>query len=125
MSVGFQEASASDPNAEPNAAQPQETQMPGYKLSPAAKAAHETASKVNDKMGNTLASLYVRWQDEGKYEDFSQYEAVMKKRFSTIKAGTFIAGSKRPFGFRWKGKDGHTRLTSINSRGWIQTARLD
>lgn len=98
--------------------------MPEYKSSPATRAAHETATKVNDKMGQVLANLWMRWQDEREYEDFAKYEAVMKKRFATIKAGTFIAGSKRPFGFRWKGKDGHTRLTSINSRGWVQTARL-
>lgn len=98
--------------------------MPGYKLSPAAKKAHETATKVNEKMGPLLANLWGRWQEESKYEDFGYYEAAMKKRFSTLKAGTFISGSKRPFGFRWKGKDGHTRLTSL-SRGWVQTARLD
>ena len=86
--------------------------------------AHATATKVNGKMGAVLANLYGRWRDEGQYEDFADYEKVIKKAFVALKVGSFIAGSKRPFGFRWEGKDGYTRLTSINASGWVQTARL-
>ena len=40
-----------------------------------------------------LTGLYDRWCCEKKYEDFSEYEAVMR-----AKIPGFICGSKKPFG---------------------------
>ena len=48
---------------------------------------------------NTLGNLYGRWLDEREYEDFADYEAVMKKAVGEIKGVTFVKGNKRPFGF--------------------------
>ena len=48
---------------------------------------------------NTLGNLYGRWLDEREYEDFADYEAVMKKTVGNVKGVTFVKGNKRPFGF--------------------------
>jgi hypothetical protein len=54
---------------------------------------------TNDKkFANFLCNLFERWCDERKYEDFSEYEKVIKKNLpSNIK---FLKGSKKPFGFQ-------------------------
>jgi hypothetical protein len=48
--------------------------------------------------GKTLISLYSRWLDECQYEDFKEYEAVMKAKLEENPGISFIKGSKRPFG---------------------------
>ena len=53
----------------------------------------------SDKVFNTLFNLYERWLDERKYEDFKDYEEVMKKSIENIEGVNFIKGTKRPFGF--------------------------
>ena len=53
----------------------------------------------SDKVFNTLFNLHERWLDERKYEDFKDYEEVMKKSIEDIEGVKFIKGSKRPFGF--------------------------
>lgn len=47
-----------------------------------------------------LCNLYNRWLDEREYEDFKDYENVMKEK--VIKSSIpckFIKSMKRPFGF--------------------------
>ena len=53
----------------------------------------------SDKVFNTLFNLYERWLDERKYEDFKDYEEVMKKSIENIEGVNFIKGTKQPFGF--------------------------
>ncbi len=79
---------------------------------------------VMDKTGETLAYLYGRWLDEGKYESFDAYEKAMAAKVNRIKGIKFIGMQKRPFGFRWMGSDGYHRLTTIDSRGNMKTLRF-
>jgi len=46
---------------------------------------------------DTLGNLYGRWQDEKEFEDFAEYEKVMKKGVG--EGCQFVKGTKRPFGF--------------------------
>jgi hypothetical protein len=50
------------------------------------------------KFNDTIANLAFRWMDEKEYEDFKDYEKVMKEKVETFGV-KFIKGSKRPFGF--------------------------
>lgn len=50
----------------------------------------------SEKLAKRLDYLYRRWQDEHKYEDWSDYETEMKKSWGM---DGFIKGYKRPFGF--------------------------
>ena len=49
-----------------------------------------------------MANLYERWQDEKEYEDFADYEKVIKEAVDKIGGITFIKGTKRPFGFQYE-----------------------
>jgi len=56
----------------------------------------EVDNILNDeKIAGELLCLYDRWQDEKEYEDWADYEKVMKKLINH----TFVKGTKRPFGF--------------------------
>jgi hypothetical protein len=56
-----------------------------------------------DNHGQQLANLAGRWQDESEYEDFAEYEDVMK---TMVPEGCeFFYGITEPFGFIMKGKD--------------------
>lgn len=45
-----------------------------------------------------IYTLYERWQDEKKFEDFSKYDSAIKKSFNS-KTINVIKATKRPFGF--------------------------
>ena len=71
----------------------------------------ETAEYINKNHVKTLIYLYERWQDEKEYENFNDYvEYFRKKVNSTIK------GTKRPFGFLVKCKNGILKI-SIKIQG--------
>jgi len=53
----------------------------------------------DERVINTLDSLKQRWADEYKYEDFSEYESVMRKLIVSPNV-EFVKGTKRPFGFQ-------------------------
>ena len=55
---------------------------------------------LTDKFFQFLGDLYSRYQDEKNYEDFKDYETVMKKNLPET-AG-FIKGTIRPFGFQMR-----------------------
>jgi hypothetical protein len=42
--------------------------------------------------------LAARWSDEHEFEDFSEYESVLKSSFEKFNVGTFKRATKRPFG---------------------------
>ncbi len=63
--------------------------------------AKEIWKKASDKVLSEKTSLFLiglweRWQDEQEYEDFKDYEAVIKKHFSEYKLSKF---KKRPISF--------------------------
>lgn len=53
----------------------------------------------NDKNLSLLDNLKQRWMDEKEYEDWSDYENVLKKSLPEECQKDFIKGTKRPFGF--------------------------
>lgn len=93
----------------------------------------ETDNKLIDKlfktMKNTLVNLYGRWLDEKEYEDFADYETVMREKFDSIPPEyglRFVKGTKRPFGFifDWRGKQmqfsvttREMRITAVKTKG--------
>lgn len=81
------------------------------------------ADRVVDATIEILCYLKDRWQDEGAYENWADYVQKMKDTVDGIEGVEFISMSKRPFGFKWKGDDGHTRLTKI-ARNSVMTLRL-
>ena len=46
-----------------------------------------------------IENLHQRWQDEREYEDWTDYENVMKDMWN---GEEFIKGTKRPLGFKVK-----------------------
>lgn len=60
-----------------------------------AKGREKISQLLLDKVEDMLDYLYERWQDEKEYEDFSDYEKVMR---DAVGDG-FIKATKRPFGF--------------------------
>lgn len=54
------------------------------------------------KDGDFLINLAERWKDENQYEDFKDYEKVIKERFSKERYGiTITQVTKKPFGFKF------------------------
>jgi len=50
-------------------------------------------------VGDTLVTLYGRWQDEKEYEDFGDYRRALKTRVENVISGArYINATKRPFG---------------------------
>lgn len=84
---------------------------------------HSLANLVVDATANTLVNLKARWNEEKKYEDFSEYASVMENLFEDIEGALFIEMTKRPFGFKWIGEDGAERHTFIKGK-YIETNRL-
>lgn len=72
--------------------------------------------RVVQSMQNLLVNLYERWKDEKEYEDFSEYEEVMKKKADEISEITFIKATKRPFGFKFKNQNRDYQV-SITAKG--------
>jgi len=52
------------------------------------------------KFVEDLAYLWVRWQDEGKYEGWAGYEEVLKRHVP--KDCTFVRSTKRPMGLVYR-----------------------
>lgn len=60
------------------------------------------AEQVFNALENTMTYLYGRWLDESAYEDFADYEKVMKREIEKIQGAEFLKGTKRPFGCHFK-----------------------
>lgn len=78
----------------------------------------QQCKQIVSPMKETLLRLHMRWLDEKEYEDFADYEKVMREKFDSLPADygvTFVKGSKRPFGlvFAWNGEQ---KLLSITTR---------
>lgn len=71
------------------------------------------ADRVMDATARPLANLAARWRDEREHEPWREYDAALRKIVRTIDGATFIRATKQPFGFRWRGDDGHRRHTFI------------
>lgn len=44
--------------------------------------------------------LHSRWSCEKKFEDWKEYEDVMKKHITKVKGLTFVKSTKKPVGFK-------------------------
>jgi len=72
--------------------------------------------KVMDRIGETLISLYFRWQDEREYEDFADYAREVKSFFHAIPDAKFVKMTKRPFAVYWTCRsDGLLRMTKATA----------
>ncbi len=57
----------------------------------------------NEKVASTVSTLYVRFLDEGKYEDIQEYANVFSSVASEIGADiTDVIATKKPFGMKFK-----------------------
>lgn len=73
---------------------------------------------INDPVkSDRLGYLWSRWQDEKEYEDFGEYEKVLR---TLVPEGfTFVKSSKRPFGMRVSYSGIHAVVTVTGrSIGW-------
>jgi len=66
---------------------------------------------VNDKHLDFFVNLYSRWQDEQEYEDFADYEKVIKEKITEL---PIKVATKRPFGIKYdyEGFEIHIRIAS-------------
>ena len=71
---------------------------------------------ISAKMGDLMFTLYGRWLDEREFEDFKEYENVMKQQLEKVVGVRFVKAQKRPFGFRYKFL-GKTPLFFLKSHG--------
>ena len=62
----------------------------------------------NDKVFNTFANLWERWQDEKDYEDINDYAKVLAGSITknTSFQPTNVTATKRPFGIKFTTQDG-------------------
>lgn len=60
----------------------------------------DVLNQAQRKITNRLQELYYRWLDERKYEDFKDYEKVLRKFavWACPKGSRVIRCQKRPFG---------------------------
>lgn len=85
--------------------------------------ATDIAAHIFKAMQTTMENLYGRWLDEREYEDFAEYEKVMRDVLaSNITAAfapycKFTKGTKRPFGFVVQ-IGSHSISFSINTRSY-------
>ena len=70
----------------------------------------------SDTAGDKIAYLYSRWEDEKEYEDWAEYEEVLRKL--TPVWAKFVKGLKRPFGFRLDYGDIQADIT-MKADGWF------
>lgn len=70
---------------------------------------------VANRMMTLLINLHHLWLNKNEREDFAVYEKTMKEKFSTLKAGTFIKATKRPFGFVYE-FGGHHLQVKVTAR---------
>lgn len=80
----------------------------------------ENATKAVLKNSDFLTALYSRWQDEKSFEDFKEYETVIKNKFNQYKVADF---KKRPFSFSLKLEDSFFMFISINNKSLTTKAR--
>lgn len=68
---------------------------------------------------DTLDYLECRWQDEREYEDFAEYQKVLKTKIEE-QGYAFVKATKRPFGVVAKSSTGHEVhfFAKANGFGW-------
>lgn len=73
----------------------------------------DIANQLHAATADLLDHLYWRWQDEYGYEDFADYENVMRKKVASlnIPGVEFVAASESPFGYTAKKYDCEIRAT--------------
>ena len=74
---------------------------------------------VNNKVfADNLFSLYDRWEDEKMYEDWKDYERVMKDLVETCSGiqNPKVKGTKRPFGVKFD-YEGYTIHIYVKLKG--------
>ena len=57
----------------------------------------QTGQKILDTLGDSLCSLYYRWQEEKEYEDFADYRNVMKKKVEAMPGFAFVSMKRYEF----------------------------
>lgn len=55
-----------------------------------------TANEIWKQMQSMMCALYARWQDEGRYENFVDYQDMVDKKVTAL-GGEFRKMTKRPF----------------------------
>ena len=82
--------------------------------------AKELAQKlvVNKVFADNLISLYDRWEDEKMYEDWKDYERIMKDLVETCSGidNPKVKGTKRPFGVKFD-YEGYTINIHLKIKG--------
>ena len=66
---------------------------------------------VYDKYVDFFVNLYSRWQDEKEYEDFADYEKVLKEKITEL---PIKSATKRPFGIKYdyEGFEIHIKISN-------------
>lgn len=75
------------------------------------KPTDQLAKSVIQLTEKLLINLYMRWLDEKGYEDFSDYENVMRSKVIKVKDVSFLRGTQRPFGFQFQTSEGTYHFT--------------
>lgn len=74
----------------------------------------------SESLFNTFVNLYQRWLDECQYEDIKDYAKVLLQKITEIlpkgTETTFVGGTKRPFGVKFK-EDGKTYHVWLKKSG--------
>lgn len=75
--------------------------------------ATQLTQPVLDKLTNTVANLYERWQNERDYEDFASYRKAMTTVLDGLRLD-IVAMTQRPFEVRFNLPEsiGYIRVTS-------------
>lgn len=81
------------------------------------KPTDQLAKSVIQLTQQLLINLYMRWLDEKGYEDFSDFENVMRSKVTKVKGVSFLRGTQRPFGFQFQTSEGIYHFT-IKKKGY-------
>ncbi|MEG1140941.1 MAG: hypothetical protein RSE41_00520 [Clostridia bacterium] len=59
--------------------------------------------QIYNQVSDTINNLYCRWSCEKEYEDFKDYETLLRNEFNKLnkKELTFEKATKRPFGIKY------------------------
>ena len=76
------------------------------------KAIQADFEQLFNSIGDTLATLYDRWQCEREYEDFADYEQVMRAAVSKYPKIIFMKATRAPFGVQVT----HTQCSTLAAR---------
>jgi hypothetical protein len=68
---------------------------------------------LHHTIGDQCSDLKGRWVDEREYEDWSDYDALLRKLFEGVHVGIKVLTINKNFHVRWSFTDGYERVTKI------------